>query len=145
MLYNHEENAAERALRKELTRRGLDFRQGEILAGREIDFLLPRYHLAIEVDGFFHIASAIRAKDREKERLLSEYGITLLRLSNQDVLTNVRACGDRIADYIATWRSNLRRAGSVAGETPLQAGLRVWIAKTGFGLQSNEPPRRKRV
>lgn len=141
MEYYHEENAAERALRKELTRRRLDFHQGEMIAGREIDFFLPQCLLAVEVDGFSHLTRSIRDRDRDKERILSERGITLLRLSNQDVSTNARACGDRIADYIRTWRGNVQRARSPVGETTLQAGLRAWVAKNGLGLEGKKPPR----
>jgi len=146
MAYYHEENAAERLLGKELARRGLDFRQSEIIAGREIDFFLPRFLLAIEVDGFSHLAAKVRVRDRTKERALTDLGITLLRLGNQEVLGDVRACGDRINLYLRTWERNVRRAGAPGEETPFQRGLRDWAARSGLNLpgQSDEPPGRRR-
>ncbi len=145
-MYYHEENAAERALRKELTRRGLDFHQGETIAGREIDFFFPRCSLAVEVDGLSHLTLEARVRDRTKERALAERGIHLLRLGNEEVLADVRRCGDRIVDYLRLWERNLRRAGTVTVEPPWREGLRAWAAQAGLDLpgKGNQPPGRKR-
>ena len=132
--YYHEETAAERLLRKELTRRKLCFRQGETIGGREIDFIFPQFHLAIEVDGFSHLTLAAQVHDRTKERILAGLGISLLRFRNDEVLADVRLCGDRVMDYIGSWRRNTRRSADAGGEGPLQSGLRAWAAKAGLSL-----------
>lgn len=146
MAYFHEENTAERALRQELTRRGLDFRQGEMIAGREIDFFIPRCLLAVEIDGFFHFTRDAKVRDRAKDRALADQGIQILRFGNQEVLADVRGCGDRVVDYLRSWERSVRRAGAGTGESSLRRGLRAWAAKSGFALpEGNQPPRRERA
>jgi len=132
MPYYHEETAAERSLRKELDRRGLDYRQSMMLCGREIDFFFPRHLLAVEIDGFFHCSRNARQRDMIKESILDGQGIHMVRFNNQDILSDTRACGQRIADYIRTRDRNLRRAAIVALEPPLRAGLLAWVKRNGF-------------
>ncbi len=142
MTFAHEETAAERALRKELSRRGLCFRQGEIIAGRELDFFLPDCLLAVEVDGLFHLVPEARVQDRTKERLLAGLGIAVIRFSNHEVLTRTRTCGDRVAAYARTWQSRVKRAAVATGETPIQRGLRAWLARAERTPgQGDKPPR----
>ncbi len=136
----HEETPAERALRLELRRRGLCFRQSEIIAGREVDFFLPGCLLAVEVDGLFHLAPATREQDRIKERLLAGQGIELMRFSNREILARTRWCGERIAGYARAWQGRVKRAAAAAGETPLQRGLRAWLAGAGRDPGQNGKP-----
>lgn len=132
--YYHEENKAERLLRREMARRGLRFRQGEMIAGREIDFYLPDCFLAVEVDGLSHLAADVRKRDADKERLLAERGIALLRLPNEEVLADVQGCVDRIMAYLKAWRQKVAQAETLPAETPLQHQLRAWAERTGFTL-----------
>lgn len=146
MAFAHEETAAERAIRKELSRRGLCFRQGEIIAGREVDFFLPDCLLAVEVDGLFHLVPEARARDRTKERLLAGLGIFVMRFSNHEALTSARTCGDRVVDYARAWQNRVKRAATVTGETPIQRGLRAWLARAERAPgQGDKPPRGRRV
>ncbi|MGQ9778375.1 MAG: endonuclease domain-containing protein [Bacillota bacterium] len=134
MAYYHEENKAEKLLRREMARRGLHFRQGAMIAGREIDFYLPECFLAVEVDGFSHLAADVRRRDADKERLLSEQGITLLRFGNEEVFADVRACVDRIVAYVKTWREKVAAAEATPGESPFQRQLSAWAARAGLDL-----------
>ena len=132
--YYHEENKAERLLRQEMTHRGLRFRQSAKIAGREIDFYLPECFLAVEIDGLSHLAADVRKRDADKEHLLAELGIALLRLPNEEVLADVRGCVDRIAAYLKAWRQKVAPAEPPPGENPLQRQLRAWAERNGFIL-----------
>lgn len=50
-----------------------------------LDFLLPKYNLAIEVNGPIHYKEFKMSKDRRKLDVLSKLGIWLLPISNEDV------------------------------------------------------------
>ncbi|NLG84727.1 MAG: DUF559 domain-containing protein [Firmicutes bacterium] len=138
MAYYHVENKAERLLRQEMIRRGLRFRQSVTIAGREIDFYLPECFLAIEVDGFSHLAADVRKRDADKERLLAEEGIALLRLRNEEVFADVRACVDRIVDYVRAWRDKVSTAETTAGENPLRKQLEGWLARMERGKSAGD-------
>lgn len=140
MPYYHEENKAERLLRREMARRGIPFRQSVIIAGREIDFFLPDYFLAVEVDGFSHLAADVRQRDAEKERLLAAEGITLLRLTNEEIFADVSSCVDRITDYIKTWRAKVAAAEAGAETSPLRQQLAAWLEKHRPGDGNEKPP-----
>jgi very-short-patch-repair endonuclease len=84
----------------------------ECVCGRWIvDFYFPEVRLAIEVDGGYHRSTFQLGWDFFKAADLAAAGITLLRLTNQEVL------GDRerlIAKLRQAWRLarvNHRRAG----------------------------------
>lgn len=138
--YHHEENKAEALLRRELSRRGLEYRQSEMIAGREIDFFLPRCLLAVEIDGFSHYALSARLRDLAKEKSLAELGISLLRLGNEEVLADVRACGQKVADYARDWEKNVNRRVPGAEEAAWQKDLRLWAARAGIPV--SEPSRK---
>ena len=72
-----------------------------------VDFYFPRIKLAIEVDGGYHRAQSRWRKDLHKTRDLQARAITVLRLTNKEVL------GDRerlVTRLRAAWRSALERS-----------------------------------
>jgi len=103
---------AERALAAILN--GLDggalegaFRR-ECVCGRWIvDFYFPAVRLAIEVDGGYHRSTAQRSRDLFKAAELEAAGVTLLRLTNEEVLGER---GRLVAKLRAAWRASRRRA-----------------------------------
>ena len=50
-----------------------------------VDFYLPKYKLAIELDGSQHYTSEVQAYDEDRTKYLSSLGITVLRYTNNDV------------------------------------------------------------
>lgn len=55
----------------------------------KLDIANPTLQVAIEVDGFSHQTAKIRAADRRKDAWLTSRGWTVLRFSNQQVLTDL--------------------------------------------------------
>jgi very-short-patch-repair endonuclease len=96
------------AILSELNAGALDgrFRREWVCGGRWIvDFYFPEVRLAIEVDGGYHRSPLQRSWDLFKESELASTGITLLRVTNEDVL------GDRarlLGKLRQAWRAARR-------------------------------------
>ncbi|WP_369123507.1 endonuclease domain-containing protein [Butyrivibrio sp.] len=66
----------------------------------KIDIALPQYCLAIEIDGNSHCALSRQEQDRKKEKFLSLHGWTVLRFSNQEVISDPERCQQTIMSTI---------------------------------------------
>ena len=53
-----------------------------------VDFYCAQANLVIEIDGSGHYEADKKAEDQERTKYLNEYGITVIRICNTDVLTN---------------------------------------------------------
>jgi len=89
------------------------FRREWVCGGRWIvDFYFPEVRLAIEVDGGYHRATPQRSRGLFKEAVLGSAGITLVRVTNDEVF------GDRgrlLGKLRQAWRAALREARRPAG------------------------------
>ena len=68
---------------------GLHFRRQQVIAGFIVDFYCHAAGLAVELDGPFH-ANQVEY-DRERDRVLKEIGVRVLRFRNEEVLENLEA------------------------------------------------------
>ena len=50
-----------------------------------LDFYVPSYKLAIELDGADHFSSQGHRYDEQRTKFLNDLGITVLRYSNHDI------------------------------------------------------------
>ena len=50
-----------------------------------LDYYLPKYRIAIEIDGGYH--KAMRLEDKERDMLFNNIGIRTIRISSKDVLS----------------------------------------------------------
>ena len=84
------------------------FRREWVCGGRWIvDFYFPEVRLGIEVDGGYHRSTVQRGWDLFKEGGLESAGVTLLRLTNEEVF------GDRerlLGKLRQAWRTALRNS-----------------------------------
>ena len=87
----NQETWAEKKLRIMLDRKGLRYQQHRYIEGIEVDFLLPG-NVVVEVDGYVHLKPEVIKKDSWKDRLLANLGYKVIRLTNLDVLNDVRGC-----------------------------------------------------
>lgn len=58
----------------------------------KIDIADPDSKTAIEVDGYSHCAKAVQTKDAKKTAFLQARGWSVLRFSNEQVLTDLDGC-----------------------------------------------------
>lgn len=96
--------AAEKSFAKALKSRKINFLHNIILEGYEVDFYLPAYNVVIEVDGYFHLSSDKQNSDFRKERALNQRGITLFRVTNQQIRADLSACLGPIETYLKNFR-----------------------------------------
>ena len=65
-----------------------------------VDFLSIKNKLAIELDGGQHFEAKGISKDIERDAFLKEKGLTILRFSDRDCLTNPEGVVQIICDHI---------------------------------------------
>jgi very-short-patch-repair endonuclease len=73
---------------------GLHFRRQQIIEGFIVDFYCHAAGLVIEVDGKIHEQQ--QEYDTERERILLQKGLNVLRVSNDEVIQEIHQVLDRI-------------------------------------------------
>lgn len=71
------------------------FRRQQVIDGFIVDFYCHSQGLVVEVDGGQH--QRRRGYDAERDRVLAQRGLRVLRITNEEVQTDVAAVLDRIA------------------------------------------------
>ena len=75
---------------------GFHFRRQQVIEGFIVDFYCHRAGLIIEVDGKIHEGQLDR--DQERERILTDKGLRIIRVTNREVETGLSDVLDRILD-----------------------------------------------
>lgn len=57
--------------------------------GFVLDFFCPQYKLAIELEGGIHNTKQSKIYDEHRFRYLMEFGIRIIRLSNDEIINNL--------------------------------------------------------
>lgn len=65
-----------------------------------VDFYCPELKLAVEIDGDVHNLPEQKEYDIERQRYLENYGVTFVRLKNEEVLGNGNKAFARIEEVI---------------------------------------------
>jgi very-short-patch-repair endonuclease len=65
-----------------------------------IDFYCPELKLAIELDGSIHDKPDQKEYDVYRQEYLEKYGITFLRITNDELMGNANMAFDRIEEVI---------------------------------------------
>jgi very-short-patch-repair endonuclease len=65
-----------------------------------LDFYLPKYSLAIELDGRYHNELEQKRLDRERTSLLNESGIRVLRIPNFEIKDDIETVKIQILTYL---------------------------------------------
>ena len=79
---------------------GYDFHRQKPIDNYILDFFCHELMLGIEVDGYSHQLVEVFKKDKIKESLMLELGISLLRFSDEQVLKDMDNVLRAIEDYI---------------------------------------------
>jgi very-short-patch-repair endonuclease len=80
---------AEKLLWKEIraNKLGVHFRRQQVISGFIVDFYCHKADLVVEVDGDIHDLQ--QAEDTQREKVLGELGLRIIRFRNEDVLKNL--------------------------------------------------------
>ena len=68
---------------------GYDFHRQKPIDNFILDFFCNKLNLALELDGYTHTFEEIAEKDALKQERLKEFGITVLRFCDEDVMKNM--------------------------------------------------------
>ncbi len=113
IFYNPDLKQYSRKLRKNLTDaerklwytlrmkqlQGYQFYRQKIIGNYIVDFYCPTAKLVIEVDGGQHYSGHIEKTDKQRDRFMESYGLTVLRFS-LDVLNNIEGVVDSIVENL---------------------------------------------
>jgi cyclase len=69
--------------------RGLKFRRQHPIGRFIVDFYCHKYKLVIELDGGIHEISKVKANDQNREEELKDFGLYILRFSNEQVINDL--------------------------------------------------------
>lgn len=75
---------------------GLKFRRQHSVGNYIVDFYCPEHKLAIELDGQYHFEEGQILRDEKRSKFLSDIGIKVIRVENDNVFKNV----DMVLNYI---------------------------------------------
>lgn len=77
---------------------GVRFEFQKVISGWIADFYCPEHRLVVEVDGSSHLLR--KHKDRTRDRIMRYMRMTVLRIKNEDVYSDVGACVQRIKQLL---------------------------------------------
>ena len=80
--------------------KGYDFHRQKPIDNYILDFFCHELMLGIEIDGYSHSFAEVFEKDQEKEGRMNEFGISLLRFDDEEVLGNIDNVLNEIETYI---------------------------------------------
>lgn len=79
--------------------KGYPFRRQRPVLQYIADFMCKPLMLIIEVDGSIHELEEVLKNDKERQKALEEAGFTVLRFTNEEVLTNIQW----VHSYLEEW------------------------------------------
>jgi very-short-patch-repair endonuclease len=79
--------------------KGFQFRRQRPVLKYIADFMCKELNLIIEVDGITHTYEEVAKNDHIRQQALEFVGFTVLRFTNEEVLTNI----DRVRQVIESW------------------------------------------
>ncbi len=83
-----------------------DFHRQKPLGNFIADFFCYELKLVIELDGGYHNELAVQEKDLKKECYLNQFGLNVLRFTNEDIYDNLSNCLDLLRNYITAFESD---------------------------------------
>ena len=85
---------------------GYDFHRQKPLLDYIVDFYCPKLKLVLELDGYSHHFEHIVEKDEIKQRDLEEWGLKILRFSDDEVLKQMPNVLMEIEGYISEFEKS---------------------------------------
>ena len=80
--------------------KGYGFRRQRPVLNYIADFMCKELMLIVEVDGSIHELEEIRKNDEQRQKVLEEAGFTVLRFTNNEVLTNIQWVNSYLEEWI---------------------------------------------
>ena len=81
---------------------GVKFRRQHGIGHYIVDFYCPELKLIIEVDGESHFFEDAQAYDKIRDKFMLELGLTTIRFSNHEIMTNIDGICQLIQQVVKT-------------------------------------------
>ncbi len=81
---------------------GVKFRRQHGIGHYIVDFYCPELKLIIEVDGESHFSEDAQAYDKIRDKFMLELGLTTIRFSNHEIMTNIDGICQLIQEVLKT-------------------------------------------
>jgi len=85
---------------------GYDFHRQKPLLDYIVDFYCHELQLVIELDGYSHQLEDVYDKDTLKTKKLEEYGLTILRFQDEEVMKDMPNVLKAIEQYIVNFETH---------------------------------------
>jgi len=94
---------AEKILWQELrgNKLGVHFRRQQVIAGFIVDFYCHEAGLVIELDGDIHEGETQKETDANRDKVLAELGLRIIRFRNEEILMGLSQVVGRIQELIS--------------------------------------------
>ena len=94
---------AEKILWQELrgNKLGVHFRRQQVIAGFIVDFYCHEAGLVIELDGDIHEGETQKETDANRDKVLAELGLRIIRFRNEEILIGLSQVVGRIRELIS--------------------------------------------
>jgi very-short-patch-repair endonuclease len=79
---------------------GYRFRRQRVIGSFILDFYCPKLLLGIEIDGDYHNEQEQMAYDKMREEMITKYGITMLRFTNEEVEKNLNKVKEELKEFV---------------------------------------------
>lgn len=110
------------------SRLGVEFRRQHAIGEYIVDFICLEKNLIVELDGGYHFTDEQQIEEHKRSKYLNEYGYTVLRIKNEEVLSAPENVLKKVELAFAI-SENLPKLGGLRGafrnsSSPLLGGLR---------------------
>jgi|GEM_PF-2419285 len=102
--------AAQKRLVQKLQEKKIPCLENKQVKGWEVDILIPPYHLAVEIDGFYHLSKTQKQRDEEKTAQLTAAGYHVVRFTNTEIYENCEACVKKVEYLIYGHKTKVKEA-----------------------------------
>jgi len=117
----------------------LKFRRQHPVSLYIADFYCHGVKLVIELDGGYHLAKDVKIYDAAKEEEIKQLGITMLRFTNEEVITDIKSVLKKIVETIHNIRqSQGEKAGSPNNSPSGDGGKKLTVIKIGGNVIDND-------
>ncbi|MDB5589123.1 MAG: endonuclease protein [Devosia sp.] len=127
-------------LLRELRPLGFHVRRQVPLGPYILDFACHHAKLAIEVDGDTHFTDEAIARDEVRDAMLVAAGYQVIRVTNDDVMTNLDGIGIMLHDVLMRKSPLPPRLPPTPNPSPQGGGESAPLQNTGPSVPSSPPP-----
>ena len=117
----------------------LKFRRQHPLSHYIADFYCHNVKLVIELDGGYHENKEVKIYDTARENEIKEFGITVLRFKNEEVINNIEAVLNKIGETINSLKGAAKKRAESSNNSPSgDGGKELIVVKIGGNIIDDE-------